>query len=208
MSVSITNVTQQPTVAPIANPNEIGHGAPKRAAQPVRDTVTLNGQLPQKVTYADPRTNKAPQSANLAAMLEESDRKAQEIIDLIRPLVEQQGLNFAKVVSGEQKLRADPATIEAAKAAISEDGEFGIRRTAERILSFAKGAIGNDPEKLDAVRAAVELGFAQAADMLGGSLPEISQRTLKAIQSEFDRWTSEGIPSGDAVTLKTAKAPG
>ena len=205
MSVSVTNVTQQPTVVPIAKPHDTAQSAPKRAAQPVRDTVTLNGQLPQKVTYADPRANKTQQGADLAAMLEESDRKAQEIIDLIRPLVEQQGLNFAKVVRGEQKLSADPAAIEAAKAAIGEDGEFGVRKTAERILSFAKGAIGNDPKKLDAVRAAVELGFKQAADMLGGSLPEISQQTLKTIQAEFDRWISDGIPDGDAVTLKTSK---
>lgn len=166
---------------------------------------TSSPAKPNDATYADPRLAKPAQSSELQAMLEESDRKAQQIIDLIRPLIEQQGLNLSKVVSGEQKLNADPATIAAAKDAISEDGEFGVRKTAERILSFAKGSIGDDPGKLDAVRAAVEKGFKEASDILGGSLPEISQQTLKAIQAEFDRWKADGIPSGNTVSL--AKEP-
>ncbi|MES2073633.1 MAG: hypothetical protein V4488_24985 [Pseudomonadota bacterium] len=173
-----------------------------------QDKVSLSSSSPAKLTdatYADPRLAKPTQSSDLRAMLEESDRKAQQIIDLIRPLIEQQGLNLSKVVSGEQKLSADPATIAAAKDAISEDGEFGVRKTAERILSFAKGSIGDDPGKLDAVRAAVEKGFKEASDILGGSLPEISQQTLKAIQAEFERWKADGIPSGNTVSL--AKEP-
>ena len=140
-------------------------------------------------------------------MLEESNRKAQAIVDLILPLVEQQGLNLAKVVSGEQKLRADPKAIAAAKAAIAPDGEFGVQKTAERILSFAKAAIGGDPAKLEKIRVAVELGFKQAADILGGTLPEISQQTLSAIQTEFDHWKADGIPTGNTVKLNITAPP-
>ena len=133
-------------------------------------------------------------------MLEESNRKAQEIIDLLMGLLEQQGLNIAKVASGEQTLQADPATIAKAKAAIAEDGEFGVQQVAERILSFAKVAIGDDPSKLAAIRAAVEKGFAQAKEILGGALPEISQKTYATIMASFDRWASDGIPGGAGVT--------
>jgi hypothetical protein len=173
-----------------------------------QDSVSLSASASSKTsfTYSDPRVSQAKEKPDLAALLEESDRKAQEIIDLIRPLIEQQGLNLQKVVSGEQKLTVDPKTIEAAKAAIGPDGEFGVRKTAERILSFAKGAIGGDPAKIDKIRAAVELGFEQAKKILGGSLPEISQQTLLAIQGEFDRWKTDGIPSGETVSL--AKKPG
>jgi hypothetical protein len=159
------------------------------------DTVELNGSVKSNPTYADPRLNKASAKPDLEALLEESNRKAQAIVDLILPLVEQQGLNLAKVVRGEQKLNADPKAIAAAKAAIAPDGEFGVQKTAERILSFAKAAIGGDPAKLEKIRAAVEQGFQEAADILGGSLPEISQQTLSAIQSEFDRWKADGIPA-------------
>lgn len=164
------------------------------------DKVTLQNQSSQSadaVTYADPRTNAAQAKPDLQSLLEESNRKAQQIIDLIVPLVKQQGLNLAKVVSGEQRLTIDAATIAKAKAAIADDGEFGVRQVAERILNFAKAAIGNDPAKLEAVRAAVEKGFQQASEVLGGTLPDISQKTHTAIMAEFDRWTKEGIPSGD-----------
>jgi hypothetical protein len=126
-------------------------------------------------------------------MLEESERKVQAVMELIRSLVEQQGLDFSKVASGEQGLTADPAAFADAKAAIAEGGEFSAQKTAERILSFAKGVIGNDPSKLDRIRAAVEKGFEQAARMLGGSLPDISQKTLEAVRAQFDLWKKEGV---------------
>ncbi|GGC98394.1 DUF5610 domain-containing protein [Undibacterium terreum] len=177
-----------------------------------QDKVTLSSASSSNVkdvTYADPRTSQTAKTGqtDLAAMLAESDRKAQQIIDLIRPLVEQQGLNIAKVASGEQKLTADPATIAAAKDAIAPDGDFGVKKTAERILSFAKASIGDDPSKLDAIRAAVEKGFSEAKAALGGTLPDISQQTYQAIQDTFDSWKANGIPSGDAVvTLPDASS--
>lgn len=193
-------------------PAHAAHAAPKArneqsaslVSPPGLDKVSLGAKAPDDLTYGDPRLNKSAPARDLAALLEESDRKAQEIINLIKPLVEQQGLNWAKVFSGEQKLQADPKAIDAAKAAIAEDGEFGVRKTAERILSFAKLAIGDDPAKLDKVRAAVEQGFKEAADILGGTLPDISQQTLKTIQAEFERWKADGIPSGDTVSLAAA----
>lgn len=180
-------------------------GAPATVRARGQETVELNVSVKSDFTYADPRVNQSSQKTDLAALLEESDRKAQAIVDLILPMVEQQGLNLAKVVSGEQKLNADPKAIEAAKAAIAPDGEFGVQKTAERILSFAKAAIGDDPAKLDQVRAAVERGFKEAADILGGSLPDISQQTLAAIQTEFDRWKADGIPAGSSVTLASVQ---
>lgn len=201
MNVNVSGVTQQgaATLAVKAQP-AAGAGARAQADASAQDKVTLGGPPAEPLTYADPRANKAAQS-DLAKMLEESDSKAQAIIDLIRPLVEQQGLNFAKVVSGEQRLSVDPATIDAAKAAIADGGEFSVQKTAERILSFAKAAIGGDPSRLDAIRAAVEKGFQQSQDMLGGALPEISRKTHDLIQSTFERWKNEGIPAGDTVSL-------
>lgn len=177
------------------------------AATPAADIVELSASAKTELTYPDPRLNKGAAKPDLEALLEESNRKAQAIVDLILPLVKQQGLNLAKVVSGEQKLNVDPKTIEAAKAAIAPDGEFGVQKTAERILSFAKAAIGGDPAKLDKIRAAVERGFKEAADILGGSLPEISQQTLSAIETEFDHWKADRIPAGDSVTLSINAQP-
>lgn len=206
MGIAISSYTPS---SPPATSSSSRTAVPAAAdAEASSDKVTLQNQSSQStgdVTYADPRTAAAQAKPDLQSLLEESNRKAQQIIDLIIPLVKQQGLNLAKVVSGEQRLSIDAATIEKAKAAIAEDGEFGVRQVAERILSFAKAAIGNDPSKLEAVRAAVEKGFKQASDILGGTLPEISQKTHTAIMAEFDRWASAGIPSGDKVSLSQQK---
>ncbi|TFW32030.1 DUF5610 domain-containing protein [Massilia horti] len=200
MSLNVSGVTRQGATLPAGRAQPAVTGAREETEFPVQDKVTLGEQQAQPLTYADPRSSKVAQS-DLAKMLEESDRKAQAVIDLIRSLVEQQGLNFAKVAGGEQQLSADPATIEAAKAAIADGGEFSAEKTAERILSFAKAVIGADPSKFDAIRAAVEKGFQDAQDFLGGSLPEISQKTHALIQAEFDRWKNEGMPKGDTVSL-------
>ena len=162
----------------------------------VTDKVTLGAQATDSTTYPDPRNSIAQTRTDIASMLEESSRKVQEIINLILPLMRQQGLEISKVVSGEQKLTTDAATIEKAKAAIADDGEFGVRQVAERILNFAKSGMSDDPSKLAAIRAGVEKGFKEATEMLGGTLPDISQKTYAAIMGEFDRWESESIPSG------------
>ncbi len=201
-----TNIQQPISLAPAktrdATQTDAASGA--TGATAAQDTVTLSGGASNNVsnaTYSNPSLNKTAQAPDLASMLEESNRKAQQIIDLIRPLVEQQGLKLADVASGSQQLSADPAAIAKAKNDISEDGDFGVKKTAERILSFAKASIGDDPAKLDAVRAAVEKGFAEAQQALGGKLPDISNDTLKAIEDTFDSWKANGIPSGNATIV-------
>ncbi|MDB5801213.1 MAG: hypothetical protein JWL63_2152 [Rhodocyclales bacterium] len=170
-----------------------------------QERVTLTGAIAPDSTYADPRTKLETERPDLATLLSDSKQKVDEFMAFLRPLLEQQGLAIDKVVSGEQKLTADPATIEKAKADIAPDGEFGVQKTAERILNFAKFGIGNDPAKIETFRAAIQKGFDEAQAMLGGKLPEISQQTHKAIMEELDRWAANGIPSGD---VSLVPAPG
>ena len=183
-------------------PPKVGDNAAEDTGSANTDSanVSLEGSKSDTVVYTDPRLNKTA-APDLQALLEESNRKAQDIVNLIKPLIEQQGLELSKVVSGQQKITASPEAIKAAQAAIADGGEFSVQKTAERILSFAKAAIGDDPAKLDKITAAVEKGFKEAADILGGSLPDISKQTLETIRTEFARWKSEGIPSGDTVSL-------
>jgi hypothetical protein len=121
---------------------------------------------------------------------------------MIKSAVQQQGLQLSKVVSGEQKITASADDIKAAQAAIADGGEFSTKNCGT-YSDFAKAAIGGDPAKLQKIRDAVEKGFKEAAEILGGSLPDISQRTLQAVRAEFDRWQSEGIPTGDTVSLSS-----
>jgi|GEM_PF-1329267 len=197
MDMSIFGVAPQSAAASTVTEKKASAGAREEAAPPpAQDKVTLSGQHPSQqepLTYGAP-TGKITQ-ADLAKMIEDSDRKTQAVMDLIRPLVEQQGLNLSRIAAGEQKLSVDPATIEAAKAAIADGGEFSVEKTSERILAFARVMIGADPSRAESIRAAVEKGFEQAQDVLGGTLPEISQKTRDAVRAGFDQWEKDGLPA-------------
>lgn len=209
MSITISSISSMLPVSPAAVGSERRASNHLAAAPAVSsNTVTLGASQMVAPTYADPRGSSAVTSqSDLAVMLEQSNQQTQAIINLIMPLVREQGLNFAKVVSGTQKIHADAASIAEAKQAISEDGAYGVLQVASRILNFAKTAIGNDPTKLDKIREAVERGFNAAKEALGGVLPDISQQTHDAISAAIDRWQSEGIPQGDVNLFAQAAAP-
>jgi hypothetical protein len=103
----------------------------------------------------------------------------------------------------EQGLATDTlaASPEEAAAAIADDGYWGVEQTAERIYQFAIGAAGADPSRLEQIRAAVMQGYEEAKELFGGSLPEISQRTIERVSEKFDAWErqhSEGAAPTDA----------
>ena len=85
----------------------------------------------------------------------------------------------------------DAATKAQAEADIAEDGYWGVKQTSERILDFAKTLAGDDPEKLEKMRAAFEKGYAQAEKTWGGELPDISKRTFDAVMKGFDELTGK-----------------
>lgn len=203
-TLSSKGATGAAVAAAVSNPAREGAAkatAKTEAPAVAGDTVTIGKEVEAADTYGDPRARPAASAGasatDLKAMIEEGERKAQAIVNLILPLVQQQGLSLGKVVSGEQKLSASPADIEQAKAAVADDGELGVKQVANRILNFVKAGIGGDPAKLAQMRAAVEDGFQQAADMLGGTLPEISEKTRQVIMDTFDRWETKGIGAPD-----------
>jgi len=208
LSVSGVNTTTPPTLtkpsAGVKRTDGNNDNAGNAGNAVAGDKVSLDSSsgVKDSPVYGDPRT-KVSSSSDVASAVEEANRKAQQITDLIKSAVQQQGLQLSKVVSGEQKITASADDIKAAQAAVADGGEFSAQKTAERILTFAKAAIGGDPAKLQKIRDAVEKGFKEAADILGGSLPDISQQTLKAVRAEFDRWQSQGLPTGDTVSLSS-----
>lgn len=186
------------------------------------DKVSLSGNSDvDGLTYTDPRKAAADAPANsaanssaasttdgsnasgvdLASMLDNSNQQVQQFTEMLSNILKQQGLSWNKVVSGEQHLSADPKTIAAAKQAVSDDGDFGIKKTAERILTFAKAAIQANPDQADTIKAAVQSGFDQAAQYFGGKLPDISNKTHDAIMNTLDSWSKNGIPDGDVQVV-------
>lgn len=210
MSISISSISSALPLSPAASVS-VERGVASHPATTTAvsgDHVTLGASQAIAPTYTDPRSSSAATSqSDLAVMLEQSNQQTQAMINLIMPLVREQGLNFAKVVSGAQKIHADAGSIAEAKQAISEDGAYGVLQVASRILNFAKAATGNDPTKLDKIREAVERGFNAAREALGGVLPDISQQTHDAISAAIDRWQSEGMPQGEVKLSAQTAAP-
>lgn len=167
--------------------------------------VSLGQSTTSTDTYADPRASLREARPDLASLLEKSEQDVARFMAQLGDLVEQQGLAWDKLVSGEQQLQASPEDIAAAQAAVAEDGEWGVRKTAERILDFALFAVGGDSSKLDTIRSAIDAGFASAREQLGGKLPQISEDTYAAVMGEFERWASEGLPEGKVSLAKPAE---
>ncbi|RMC95725.1 hypothetical protein EAY64_13305 [Aquitalea palustris] len=168
----------------------------------VDEVVSLgqNDSSSQPLTYDKPGST-ATQNVDVPALLAKSNQQVADFLKLLGNLTQQQGLQWNKVVSGEQQLTVDPQTKAAATQAVSEDGELGVKNTARRILDFARLGIGNDPSKIDTIRAAVQQGFDEAKQAFGGSLPDISTQTHDAIMATLDDWQKNGLPSNNDYTL-------
>lgn len=101
-------------------------------------------------------------------------------------------------------LEIDEATQAAAQEAISENGEWGVEQTAQRILDFAMALSGGDPSKAALLRGAFEQGFEAAEKVWGGKLPEISYQTRERVMKGFDEWENGG--ETDEPVEETAEA--
>ena len=85
---------------------------------------------------------------------------------------------------------------EDAAKAVSDEGDWGVDAVATRIFDLASAIAGNDPDKLESMRAAVEEGFNQAGITWNNAtgldkMPEITEKTYNEIMSRFDQRAEE-----------------
>ncbi len=151
----------------------------------------------KRVTYSKPDMSKinslrAAQNKNMnafKAMVEKLLTKQGQLasfngIDLSS---EKGMLRLKSLIEGGMPV--DQETIDTARAAIAEDGEFGVEKTSERLFQFAVAASGGDKANMEKMRAAIEKGFAQAKSAWGGDLPEICNKTYEATMKKLDEWS-------------------
>lgn len=73
---------------------------------------------------------------------------------------------------------------------ISDDGEFGINKTADRIFEFAKTITGEDISKIQQIKEAINKEFSTARNVMG-EMPQISEKTYDEVMKRLDKWASE-----------------
>ena len=85
---------------------------------------------------------------------------------------------------------------EDAAKAVGEGGAWSVDAVATRLFDLATAIAGNDPEKLQEMRGAIEEGFAQAGQtwnsMTGSStMPDITSKTYNELMHRFDAHMQE-----------------
>ncbi|AQR95987.1 MULTISPECIES: hypothetical protein [Clostridium] len=98
-------------------------------------------------------------------------------------------------------------TPEEAQKAISDGGPYSVKAVADRIMTMATALAGDDKDKLQQMRNAVEEGFKQAGVDFKNStkmddLPQISKDTYTEVMKRFDALQGKSDTSKDASANK------
>lgn len=141
-----------------------------------KDKVSLKRKQLEPATYGGPQRVQVASNYNL-------------LRNLVVKILEEQGVAL-RIGSGDSSIDLRNLTPAEAQGLISEDGYLGVEQTSERIVKFAISVAGDDPGKLEEIKASIDKGFEMASKAFGGALPEICMKTYDAIMEKLDAWAS------------------
>lgn len=167
----------------------------KGAASTPAATYEPSGDTP-KVTSPNTRRTDADRKAIIDQMNADMEKQKNQLLDIVRKTMTGQGNAIAIGTEDDSLWRAlangdftiDEAARMQAEKDIAEDGYWGVEKTSDRILDFAKALSGDDPSKADTLLKAFEDGFKEATKSWGKDLPDISKRTYDAVHEKFEAW--------------------
>lgn len=172
----------------------------ENAAASTSETVSDGAVYEQSSKTEKPaaaKVNTPKQNAAIVAQLKaDSDARANQLKQLVEQMIGKQGNAYGQATDMWKFLASGNYTVDAAtkaqaQADIAEDGYWGVEKTSDRILDFAKALSGGDADKMTEMVDAFKKGFEQATKTWGGQLPDISQRTYDAVLKKFDTWQQE-----------------
>ena len=163
----------------------------------------------ETTTTSSTKSNKGD-ADTIAKLKADADAKFSQLRGIVEQLISKQSKASETVSIWEQfkngvlngTIEVDPATAKQAQEDISEDGYWGVKQTSERILDFAKAISGNDPKKAEQMREAIKKGYESAADLWGGELPELSQKTYDAVMKGLDDWKEEAEKAAATTNIQ------
>lgn len=151
------------------------------------DAVTLGTTKSSAGTYS--RTTRKLSASDLQTIKDAADQRYESMLALVKQLLAKQG-EKAKRASGADD-EDETQSVSEAQAAISEDGDWGVKAVSDRIVQFAVAISGGDKTKYDELKAAIDKGFQEATKKWGGELPGISQDTYKEVMRKLDAWKND-----------------
>ena len=145
---------------------------------------------------ANVSSKQTDRSAIIAQLKADAEEQKAKLFDVVRQSIAKQGQTIGIADDmwkflAEGKFEVDEETKKQAQADIAEDGYWGVDKTSERILDFAKALSGNDASKADELLEAFQKGFKEATKTWGKDLPDISQKTYDAVMTKFEAWKNE-----------------
>ena len=144
----------------------------------VMDSISFSGTSVMAATYSDHVLAASRRHSNM-------DR----VQDVVVHLLLQQGIS-THIATDTGELDLTIMSPEEAASLVGPEGYLGIEQTSERIFQAALGLVGNDTARIDAIKAGVEQGFAQAKQAFGNWLPQIAYDTLDAVMKKLDTWVA------------------
>ncbi|MBN2815387.1 MAG: hypothetical protein JXQ67_01790 [Campylobacterales bacterium] len=157
-------------------------------SSPMAQMQSVQTQFTEKISKEEAQALKEQVMQNVSAIANNSFgtqvRLRSNSSDFMQAYEEFQ--SFLKDIGYNGKNIAELSQDEAAKL-VSEDGFFGIEKTAQRISDFVIQGANEDAQKFRAGREGVLQGYEMAQEMWGGELPEISQKTLQSALESIDK---------------------
>jgi hypothetical protein len=140
------------------------------------------------VAYGNP--NITLDSAVMNQLLQESDDIGSTVSQMVGDLLQRQGITIDQLKSGEtENIGVDELARQKAAEMIGPGGEFSPEKVSDRIVNFSIAAMGGDKSKIEDIRSAIDRGFDEAEQMLGG-LADVSKQTYELIQDKLDNWVN------------------
>jgi len=147
----------------------------------------IPGEFSKKITYDKPKVDQK----TIQKLMEESERTYSQLKEMVRQLLERQGLTFKDLDNPDVVVKVDEEARLEAQAMISEGGPLSPEVVSARIVDFAKAISGGDKEKFEMLKSAIDEGFKEAARILGGELPEVSHKTYELVMEKLNAWVEE-----------------
>ncbi len=150
----------------------------------------------KKTTTSSVKKTYTPDTNLVNKLKADAEARTSQLRSLVEKMMSKQANTYGKAndiwsLLSSGNFTVDPATKAQAQADIAEDGYWGVNQTSDRIIQFATALTGGDPDKIEEMRAAFQKGFKQAEKTWGGSLPDISQQTYKAVMDKFDKLAAD-----------------
>lgn len=170
-----------------------------------KSTTENNGAVyePSKETTTESTKKTYKRDTNLINKHKaDADARTQQLRSLVEQMMSKQTNTYGKANNIFRFLAKGDYTVDAAtklqaQKDISEDGYWGVEQTSDRIISFANGLTGGNPDKIEEMRSAFLKGYKQAEKTWGGKLPDISKRTYDAVIEKFDKLAEEAKKVSD-----------